>query len=404
MAGAPGEGAADGPGTPVGAGPVSGRWAEWARSRNAKTLARSRWRRLSALDGSTLRGRTAEGKSVVVFASNDYLGLSLHPRVVAAAKEAAARWGTGAGAARLMTGTRPVHSELEAALAAWKGEERALVYPSGYAANIGVLSALGGPGVLICSDALNHASIVDGCRLAGAVGATVRVYPHRRTEAVEEALAGWPGRAVVVSDSVFSMDGDTAAVRELADLCAATGALLVLDEAHAVLGPLVQDLPCELLRTGTLSKALGSQGGFAAGPAEMVDLLVNRSRSFIFTTALAPASAAAALEALRLVRSPEGGLLLEALMGHARRLWPGRAEPTPILPVPCGTEDAALRAAAELLERGFAVPAVRPPTVAPGTSRLRVTVSSGHTPAEVAALAAALEEIGLAPGSYEAGT
>ncbi len=339
-----------------------------------------------------------------MFASNDYLGLSNHPRVVAAAAEAAARWGTGAGAARLMTGTRPVHSELEAALAEWKGEERALVYPSGYATNIGVLSALGGPGVLVCSDSLNHASLVDGCRLAGALGSTVRVYPHRRVEAVEEALAGWPGRAVVVSDSVFSMDGDTAPVRDLAEVCAAAGALLVLDEAHAVLGPVVHDLPCELMRTGTLSKALGSQGGFAAGPAEMVDLLVNRSRSFIFTTALAPASAAAALEALRLVRSPEGRSLLDSLMDHARRLWPGRVEPSPILPVPCGTEEAASRAAAQLLERGFAVPAVRPPTVPPGTSRLRVTVSSGHTSAEVEALAAALQEIGLAPGSYEAGT
>ncbi len=385
-------------------GPVRGHWAEWARARNTKTVARSRWRRLSTLDGSALRGRTAEGKSVVVFASNDYLGLSCHPRVMAAATEATARWGTGAGAARLITGTRPVHSQLETELATWKGEERALVYPSGYSANIGVLSALGGPGVLICSDALNHASIVDGCRLAGAMGATVRVYPHRRAEAVEEALAGWPGRAVVVSDSVFSMDGDIAPVRELADVCAVAGALLVLDEAHAVLGPVVHDLPCELLRTGTLSKALGSQGGFATGPQEMVDLLVNRSRSFIFTTALAPASAAAALEALRLVRSPEGRVLVERLTGHARRLWPGRADPTPILPVPCGTEGAASAAAAELLERGFAVPAVRPPTVPPGTSRLRVTVSSGHTDAEVTALAAALGELGLAPGGYEAGT
>lgn len=340
---------------------------------------------------------------MVVFSSNDYLGLSSHPQVVAAAQEAAERWGTGAGAARLISGTRPVHIALEAELANWTGEERALVYPSGYSANLGVLSALAGPGVLVCSDALNHASLVDGCRLARALGAEVHVYPHRSAPSVAEALAQWPGRAVVVTDLVFSMDGDAAPVAELAEICATKGALLVLDEAHAVLGPAPHDLPCELLRTGTLSKALGSQGGFAAATTELIDLLVNRSRSFIFTTALAPPSAAAALAALDVLRSAEGAASLARLSGHADRLWPGRDHTSPILPVLCGSEEAALSAASSLMERGFLVPAVRPPTVPPGTSRLRVTVSSAHQEQEVTALAAALADLGLAPGSSRPG-
>ena len=297
-------------------------WADWARAKNAKAKAKGRWRVPQQFDALGLRGTLGNGQAVVSFSSNDYLGLSAHPAVMAAAHEAIDRWGTGAGAARLIGGSRPVHADLEAELADWKGTEAALVFPSGFAANLGVLSALAGVGVVICSDALNHASIFDGCRLARSLGAMVEVYPHGDVEAATAAL-GPPGRrGIVVTDTVFSMDGDVAPVNELAGLCAHHGALLVLDEAHAVLGPHVETLPCEVLHVGTLSKFLGSQGGFVAGPRTMIDMLVNRCRAFIFTTALAPASAAAVRAALAVLRSGEGDELVARLRGHAARLLP----------------------------------------------------------------------------------
>jgi 8-amino-7-oxononanoate synthase len=378
-------------------GSWEGPWAEWVAGRSAKARARHRWRELGQLDALGLHGTDSNGRALVLFSSNDYLGLSARPEVVAASIDAAQRWGTGAGAARLISGSRPVHSALEQELAAWKGEEAALVYPSGYSANVGAVPALAGPGVLVCSDALNHASLVDGTRLARSMGAEVVSYHHGEVGEVAQALQSWSGRALVLSDLVFSMDGDRAPAEALAEVCAAHGALLVLDEAHAVLDHAATELPCDLLRTGTLSKTLGSQGGFVAGPSEVVELLVNRSRSFMFTTALAPPAAAAALAALRLLRSPVGDGLVAALGRHAEALWPGRPGPSPIVPVPCGTEQAALAASAELARRGMMVPAVRPPTVPPGTSRLRVTLSAVHTDGEVEALRAGLADLGLQP-------
>lgn len=369
--------------------PSSRSWAEWAAAKNAKARAKGRWRELSDFDAKALHGSFA-GRYAVSFASNDYFGLSAHPSVLAAAHEALGRWGAGAGAARLLGGGRPAHSELEAELAAWKGSQRALVFPSGFQANVGALSALAGPEVLFVGDALNHASIIDGCRLATVLGATFQAYPHGDAEAAQAMLANWPGRAVVVTDTVFSMDGDVAPVKELAESCAAFGALLVLDEAHAALGPHVGELPCELLRVGTLSKMLGSQGGFVAGSREMVEFLVNRCRSFIFTTGLAPASAAAALAALGVLRSSEGAHLAGTLRRHAARMAAGRATPSPIVPVVFGTEAAALEASSRLLEKGFYVPAVRPPTVPPGSSRLRISLSAAHSDAEVGSLIDAL--------------
>src|SRR5207248_6719758 len=213
----------------------------------------------------------------------------------AAAHEATERWGTGAGSARLIAGSRPVHGELEGELAAWKHAERALLFPTGYAANLGVLSVLGSPGVTIISDQLNHASIIDGCRLARA---EVRVYRHGDPGHAAELLKG-TNRAVVVTDTVFSMDGDLAPVAELARLCADHDALLVLDEAHAVLGPEPPLSATPVLRVGTLSKMLGSAGRFAAGPGPLMDLLINRARPLLFTTPPPPAAPAAALAALR---------------------------------------------------------------------------------------------------------
>jgi 8-amino-7-oxononanoate synthase len=211
-------------------------------------------------------------------------------------------------------------------------------------------------------------------------------------------VAEWTGRAIVVTDSVFSMDGDAAPLTDLAEICARHGALFVVDEAHAVLGPYFHELGCDVLRVGTLSKALGSQGGFVAGRRAMIEMLVNRCRSFIFTTALAPASAAAALAALDVLRSPDGAGLLAQLGAHAARLSPGRVVASPIVPFVTGNEGSALKASAALLEMGLLVPAVRPPTVPPGTSRLRVAVSAAHTPAEVDLLAEALDRLGLGAG------
>jgi 8-amino-7-oxononanoate synthase len=337
---------------------------------------------------------------VVSFASNDYLGLSQHPAVVAAAHEALDRYGAGAGAARLVVGSRPVHSELETALADWKGTERAVLFPTGFAANLGLLSTLGGAGgtsgpggggVRIVSDELNHASIIDGCRLARA---EVAVYRHADADHAAALLKG-AERAIVVTDTVFSMDGDVAPVAELAAVCAAAGALLVLDEAHAVLGPDLDgdltDAGVAVLRVGTLSKTLGALGGFVAGPASFCDLLVNRARPYIFTTASTPADTAAALAALRIVRSQAGQELRARLRGHVETVRPGH--PSPIVPVVLGSEERALAAADTLLELGLLVPAIRPPTVPAGTSRLRVALSAAHTDEEVMRLATALTSL-----------
>jgi 8-amino-7-oxononanoate synthase len=280
-----------------------------------------------------------------------------------------------------------VHSELEIELADWKRADRALLFPTGFAANLAVLATFGGPDTVICSDQLNHASIIDGCRLARA---RVAVYPHRDVEALASLLRE-ARRAIVVSETVFSMDGDVAPVDDLARLCAQNGALLVLDEAHAVLGPDPELVGTDALRIGTLSKALGALGGYVAGPTPLIELLRNRARAFIFTTASPPAVAAAALAALRIVRSAEGESLRDRLRFLVDRLRPGH--PSPILPVMVGEEDRALRVASTLLEKGFLVPAIRPPTVPPGTSRLRVTVSAAHSEHQVSALAEALPEI-----------
>ncbi len=323
---------------------------------------------------------------MVSFASNDYLGLTQHPAVVAAAHDALDRWGTGSGSARLIVGSRPVHSELEAALAEWKGTERAVLFTTGFAANLGVLTTFAGPDVLVCSDELNHASIIDGRRLSGA---PLAVYRHGDVAHLDELLRR-PEATGARSSSRRRCSRWTATSRRstiCSTLCARHGALLVLDEAHAVLGPPVES--CEaLLRVGTLSKTLGALGGFVAGPARYTDLLVNRARSYIFTTASTPADTAAALAALAVVRSPEGDELRARLRANVDRLRPGH--PSPIVPYVCGGEQRALDVAAALLDAGLLVTAIRPPTVPPGTSRLRVTLSAAHTAEQVDRLACAL--------------
>jgi 8-amino-7-oxononanoate synthase len=367
-------------------------WAEWIDDQCRVIRDAGQWREIRTLDAHGVDATlTPSNRAVTSFASNDYLGLTQHAAVKAAAIAAIERWGTGAGASRLVVGSRPVHDELELRLAAWRKTDAAVVFPTGYAANTGLLAVLGERGVRICSDELNHASLIDGCQMARGRGADVRVYPHLDVQAVDESLRG-AARGIVVTDTVFSMDGDIAPVTDLAAVCRHHGALLVVDDAHKVFpvtGLDDGDLSDVVVRVGTLSKTLGALGGFVAGPRALIDLLVNRARPFIFTTAPSPADTAASAAALEVLQSAEGAMLLDTLRERIDQLRPGH--PTPILPVLLGDERAALDASARLLEQGLLVPAIRPPTVAAGTSRLRVALSSAHSPDQVGALASALD-------------
>ena len=377
------------------------KWDARVRSRLADVIDGGRWRSPRQFDARGPAGALSDVRDqgggvgpVVSFASNDYLGLSVHPAVTAAAGEALERWGAGSGASRLITGSRPVHFALERALAEWKGTEAAVCFPTGFAANLGVLATLGGPDVRILSDELNHASIIDGCRLSRS---WVGIYRHCDMSHLEALLEANDASTatVVVTDTVFSMDGDVAPIERIAELCASYGALLVVDEAHAVLGPVfgggidrVED-GLTLVRVGTLSKTLGSMGGFVAASRNVIDLLVNLARPYIFTTALTPADAAAALAAVEVVQSNEGRELTARLAALVERVA-GPGHPSPIIPVILGSEERAQHASAALLEDGLWVPAIRPPTVPVGTSRLRVTLSAAHSDDEVARLCAAL--------------
>ena len=370
-------------------------FADWTEAQLGAVRAAGQWRTIRTFDALGPSG-TLLDRGVVSFASNDYLGLSAHPTVIGAAHEALDRWGTGATASRLVVGSRPVHAELEAELADWKQTEHALLFPTGYAANLGVLSTLGGPDCTIISDELNHASIIDGCRLSRS---PVEIVKHNDAAEVGSRLASVrTPRSIVVTDSVFSMDGDEAPLEDVADACAEHDALLVVDEAHAVFDSAF-DVGCveglHLLRVVTHSKALGSLGGAVCGPRGLLDLLVNKARSQIFSTGSTPADAAASLAALRLLRSPRGVGLVERLRKSTDRLLPGH--PSPIVPIVVGSELDAVSAADALLDRGLLVPAIRPPTVAPGTSRLRIALSSAHTDEHLDRLEAALADLDLAP-------
>lgn len=372
------------------------RWPELISDRLAGIRAGGRWRTIRTVDdGPVTSVVEATGQAVTGFASNDYLGLSHHPAVIAAAREEIASSGTGSGAARLIVGGRPVHDRLESAIAEWQHRQAALLFGTGYQANLGVLGALSaaaGPDCVILSDELNHASIIDGARLARA---SVRVYRHGDVSQVRELVADAGGApVVVVTDAVFSMDGDLAPIDELRHLCEVTDSLLVVDEAHAVLG--AGDPGPDAVVIGTLSKTLGSVGGFMAGSEDMIALCRNTARSFIFTTANAPGDSAAALAALTVLRSEEGGALVARLRANVERLRPGHA--SPIVAVLLGDEARAVEVADSLLGRGLLVPAIRPPTVAPGTCRLRIALSAVHTPEQIDQLIEALEELGFNDG------
>lgn len=372
-----------------------GRWTRWTEEQIAHIHRIDQWRAPRSFDAAGPTGTlVAAGREVVSFASNDYLGLTQHPEVRSAAAAAIERWGAGSGASRLVVGSRPVHHELEEALAHWRRTEAAIVFPTGFAANLGVLATFGQRGVHIFSDALNHASIVDGCRLARANGAEIHILEHLDLDALDAGLrAHTDQRCIVVTDVAFSMDGDIASVPDLIELCTRHDALLVLDEAHSVLQEVPTVGSATVLQVGTLSKTLGAVGGFVAGPQDMIDLLVNRARSYIFTTAPSPADAAAARAALAIVDSTEGEQLRSRLRMLVDRIRPGH--PTPIIPVVLGDERAAVEAAEALLARGLLVPAIRPPSVPAGASRLRIALSAIHTDDQIERLRDALDELAL---------
>lgn len=343
----------------------------------------------------TLRPRPADSP-LLDLASNDYLGLAHHPEVTEGAAQAARVWGGGSTGSRLVTGTTELHTELECELAAFCGFEAALVFSSGYAANLAAVTALGPHGSLIVSDAGNHASLIDGCRLARGER---QVVGHADPGAVRKALATRQGPAIVVSDTVFSVDGDQAPLAALAEACRAYGAGLVVDDAHGlgVLGDGGRGAPQaaglagaeDVVVTATLSKSLGSQGGVVLGPAPVIDHLVNAARTFIFDTGLAPAAAGAALAALRLlVREPRRAARAREVAAelHARLTAAGLEAVRPdaaVVSVRAPSPEQAVRWAADCRTAGLAVGCFRPPSVPDGISRLRLTARADLSGAEI---------------------
>lgn len=373
---------------------------------------RGLYRRLRLIEGPQGPTVTLDGRPVLLLCSNNYLGLADRTEVREAAAEAALRWGAGAGASRLISGNMEPHRELEARLAAFKGCEAALLFGSGYLANTGVIAALAGRGEVVFSDELNHASIVDGCRLSRAE--TV-VYRHGDVEHLAWCLRQVGQRAsLVVTDGVFSMDGDVAPLPQLLELARQHGTRLMVDEAHATgaIGPggrgsvAAAGLSGEVdVVVGTLGKALGSYGAYACASAEAVDFLVNSARPFIFSTAPPPSAAAAAMAALEILEAEPK--LVERLQANAETLRSalgaegldvGRSA-TQVVPVAVGEAEATMALCERALERGVFAQGIRPPTVPEESCRLRFTVMATHRPQELAAatreVGAAAREVGL---------
>jgi 8-amino-7-oxononanoate synthase len=386
-------------------------------------------RRLRLVSGPQGSRVLLDDEPVLLLCSNNYLGLADHPRVREAAAEAAMNWGVGAGASRLVSGTMTIHGRLEEHLAAWKGSEGCLLFGSGYLANIGTIGALAGAGDVVFSDELNHASIVDGCRLSRA---EVVVYRHLDTEHLawslrhhggsgnggseEERTAG--RRRLIVTDSVFSMDGDVAPLEEIVALAKEHDARVMVDEAHATgaLGPGGRGAVAQAgleeevdVVVGTLGKALGSYGAYVCADEEMIRYLINTARSLIFSTAPGPPAVAGALAALELLE--EHPDRVEQLNSAARTLrgalaregFPVAEDGMHIVPLLVGDADLAMRLCGEALQRGVFAQAIRPPTVPAGTSRLRLAAMATHTAEELEMAASVLGEaarkIGLDPAS-----
>lgn len=346
------------------------------------------------------------GRELTNFASNDYLGLSRHPAVIDAAARACRDFGAGSCASRLLSGSLEVHHRLEESLAAWKNAEAALVFSSGFAAALGTTPALVGPGDFVVVDRLVHACCVDAARLSGA---TLRVFAHNDPDSLDRTLrrirSRSAARVLIVTESVFSMDGDVAPLAAIVGVKDRHGAWLMLDEAHAVglfgarLSGLAEALGLERrveVRMGTLSKALGAAGGFIAGSRVLIDLLVNRARTAIFSTAPAPAASAAAISALAVTQSDDGRTRAQRAWANSRRI--ASALPPPLAPpasviVPwvVGDEAASMRIASGLARRGVFAPAIRRPTVPRGAARIRFAATAEHTDADITRLAEAIE-------------
>ena len=357
-------------------------------------------RRLTPLETPQLPLVRRGDVMVVNFSSNDYLGLAAHPALRDAAMGEWERGGFGSGASRLICGTMTAHEDLEVSIARFKRTPAALAFHSGYAAALGTIPAICGKDDVIIMDKLSHACLIDAARLSGAV---LRVFPHNDLNKLESHLA-WASRkhpqarVLIVVESVYSMDGDLAPLREIVDLKERYGAWLFLDEAHAVgvLGPSGGGLAEELgigdrieVQMGTLGKALGAHGAYVAGSRVLRDYLINRARSFIFSTAPPAPVAAAATKAIEIAQSPEGGRLRECLWKNIRNLAAELQAPktdSAIIPHILGPENAATSASAELLQKGFLVAAIRFPTVAKGAARLRFTVTSLHHPDQIRSL------------------
>lgn len=350
-------------------------------------------RSLRRMESGQLIYANSDGRKVVNFSSNDYLGLSRDEALVNAACEATRRHGSGSGASRLISGTLPPHHALEEKIAEWKGTQAALSFANGYATAIGVLGAFLTKGDVVILDKLCHASLIDGSRQSGA---TLRVYPHNDLNKLEDLLRHYRerlpanSRLIVVTESIFSMDGDRAPLPEIINLVEQHHALLLLDEAHAVgiLGSGGQGLAEELgiqdrvtFQMGTLGKAIGSGGGYVAASRSWIDLLLNKARPFIYSTAPPPAQAAASLCGIEVITSSRGEALRNRLWSNISRLAEllGKNPCSAIMPVILGTNEAALNASLALLETGYLAPAIRFPTVPRGSARLRITLSAEHT-------------------------
>ncbi len=380
------------------ASPFGQRWAQELSERQAQGL----YRRPRVLEQRAGVRARLSGRDCLVFCSNDYLGLADHPEVAAALAQSATACGTGSGAAHLISGHHPEHEALEAELAEAVGRPRALLFSTGYMANMGVINALTEPGDVVFEDALNHASLLDGGWLSRG---RMQRYAHADVAALETAMTAAPGPALIVTDAVFSMDGDLAPLPALAALAARRQALLVVDDAHgfgvlgdgagavAHCGLAEADVP---VYVGTLGKALGTFGAFVAGSETLIEYLVQRARTYIYTTAPPPALAAATRTALALARRDGWRrarlteLILRFRAGAERLGLPLMASATPIQPLLVGDATRAMALGARLLEAGYWVTPIRPPTVPAGTARLRITLSAAHTPEQVDGLVEAL--------------
>jgi 8-amino-7-oxononanoate synthase len=355
------------------------------------------YRSLRHVEGDQDSTLILDGREVINFSSNNYLGIANHPALAAAAKAAIDRYGCGSGASRLISGNMTLHEELETKLAKFKGSEAALVFNSGFQANTGILAALVGDGDVIYSDALNHASIIDGCRLSRAKS---QVYAHGDLDSLETQLktASSGARKLIVSESIFSMDGDEAPLLGIVELAEKYGAIVMVDEAHGtgVFGPNGAGVVAKLgltdrvdIQMGTLGKALGGFGAYVAGSSALRELLINRCRSFIFTTSLPPAVMAMAIAAIDLVvNEPQRRetlrtncqILKKGLIGLGFELTPSESA---ILPLIVGDANRCMELSGRLLENGVFAQGIRPPTVPPGTSRLRITLMATHTVAQI---------------------